>query len=268
MNPYIEILRPSVCLMTLLGIVIGSVVAGVLTSPILIVLAVIASVLITGAGNALNDYYDIETDKINAPKRVLPSGRMKPKNVPPYTFLLYSFGIVISFIISYWFLFLAILNVFISTAYAMKLKKTPLVGSIGVSWLGASAFLAPSLFFNPAIILEVLLLSSIAFFGSLSREVLKAIRDVEGDKKIGAKTLPIVIGEKKSFALAAVFLLIGCVLLAVPFLLSLFNVFYLIGAVPAILLCLYALTQKAPKAQKLVKIAIYLVFLGFMLGSI
>ena len=31
---------------------------------------------ITGAGNAINDYFDLEIDRVNRPRRPIPSGRM------------------------------------------------------------------------------------------------------------------------------------------------------------------------------------------------
>ena len=157
-NPYFTILRPSILTMTILGIIIGSIVAGVLiTHAILVVLAIIAAVLITGAGNALNDYYDLEADKINAPHRILPSGKIQASKIPPYAIALYLIGIIISFFISIWFLALAIFNTLVSAGYAEKLKKMPFIGNVSVSWLNASTLFAPSLFLGPFIGTEVLL---------------------------------------------------------------------------------------------------------------
>jgi len=45
----------------------------------IVILASVAAALVCGAGNSLNDYLDIETDKLNHPKRPLPRG-----DLPPY----------------------------------------------------------------------------------------------------------------------------------------------------------------------------------------
>ena len=42
-------------------------------------MAALVTLLMTGAGNAWNDYLDVEIDKINQPHRVLPSGLVKPQ---------------------------------------------------------------------------------------------------------------------------------------------------------------------------------------------
>jgi geranylgeranylglycerol-phosphate geranylgeranyltransferase len=269
MNAYLEIMRPSVCLMSLLGIVIGSIVAGVF-SPILVIYAIIAAVTITGGGNVINDYFDIETDKINSPHRVLPKGRLSLRKALYWFVILNIIGIGFSFLISIPFLEIAVFNFIISTVYAWKLKKTPFIGNVAVSYLGASPFLASGLILGSFTTLSypIILLSLIAFFGTLAREILKDVRDVKGDKKIKAHTLPIVWGEKASRALASLFLLLGCALLIIPFWYDIFSFPYLIGAGPAIIACVYAITQSPPRGEKTVKIAIFLVFLGFILGSV
>ncbi|MBI4154063.1 hypothetical protein HY501_01900, partial [Candidatus Woesearchaeota archaeon] len=79
---------------------------------------------------------------------------------------------------------------------------------------------------------------------------------------------PQIIGEKKSRYLALLLLYIGCILLVVPLYLSIFRIAYAVGAIPAIALCIYVAKLPAPKAQGMIKVAMYLVFLGFFLGSV
>ncbi|MBL7160638.1 MAG: UbiA family prenyltransferase [Candidatus Aenigmarchaeota archaeon] len=264
MNPFLRIMRPSVCMMSLLGILVGSIVAGV-ASPLLILLAIVAAILITGAGNVVNDYFDVETDRVNAPHRPIPAGKVSLKGALWFFAVLNIIGVVLAVFVSWEFLGIALFNVLVSFVYAWKLKKAPFVGNVAVSYLGASAFLAAGLIEGlPG--LPIITLALIAFFGTISREIFKDIRDVAGDKKIGAKTLPLIWGLGKSRGLAIAFLAIGCILLALP--VPMFSLFYLVGAVPAAALCIFAATRKPARAEKLVKIAIFLVLLGFILGSI
>lgn len=271
MNPYIELLRVSTGALTILGVIIGAVVASVQISAT-IILAIVAAFLINSSGNVINDYFDYKIDKINKPKRPIPSGRIKRNTVLGYFFLLVLVGLVLSYFVSMHFLYIAIVNAIVLFVYSWKLKGTPLIGNITVSWLAASTFLAGALisytFYSlPAV---VVILASIAFLGTLSREIFKDAEDTKGDRKFGAKTLPIIIGEFKAEITASIVLVIAVLSLLLPVYQSLFNYYYYIGMIPAIVICLVAIAKmkKPHKSQKLIKIAMYFVFLGFILGSI
>ena len=56
------------------GVWLGGYLSGLEGGEIRLLLASIAAALVCGAGNALNDYLDIEVDRVNHPGRVLPSG--------------------------------------------------------------------------------------------------------------------------------------------------------------------------------------------------
>ena len=271
MNAYIEMMRPNNGVLAILGIIIGAVVAGTLSLPMAVLLAVVVSFLINGAGNVINDYFDHKIDKVNRPKRPIPSGRVKRNGALAFFLLLTVIGLALSYFISNDFLLIAVINTVVSFVYSWKLKGTPFVGNVAVSWLAGSTFLAAALIkFNFATIPQsVLILASIAFLGTLSREIFKDIEDVKGDKSEGAKTLPIAVGEGKAKFVASLVLLLSVFSLLVPFYLRMFSEFYYVGMVPAVAVCLYAIAaKKAHKSQKMIKISMYFVFLGFILGTL
>ena len=270
MNAYLEILRPTVCLMTVLALVIGGIVSNSLLFPQL-VLAILAGFLITGGGNIINDYFDVKTDRINAPKRPIPSGRFPFKFALPYFAIVNILGLVFAFFINTNFLIIALLNFSVSTIYSWKLKTTPLIGNIAVSYLGAVSFFAAGLItmsFSKTLAHPIFILAVIGFFGTLAREILKDIRDVKGDKVISAKTLPIITSPGKARLVANICLAIGIVLLFTPYVWGMFKIAYLVALMPAVLVCLYTYTKPPEKAEKLVKIAIFLVLLAFIIGSL
>ncbi|MFH0949266.1 MAG: UbiA family prenyltransferase [Candidatus Aenigmatarchaeota archaeon] len=266
MNHYIQIIRPSVCVLSILGIIVGGIVTGVIFNP-LIILAAIAAFLITGAGNVINDYFDFEIDKTNAPSRPIPSGRMERKRALQYFLLINIIGLAISFLVNWQFFVIAIVNTIVLYVYSWKFKKALLIGNIAVSWLAASTFIAAGLI-SQSLPISIIVLSLISFLGTLSREIVKDIEDVKGDRQYKAKTLPIVIGEHKSEIIASIVLLVAVISLFVP--ITLFSNFYFIGMVPAVVVCIAAIIyiKNAHKSQKLIKFAMYFVFLGFILGSV
>ncbi|MDD4447831.1 MAG: UbiA family prenyltransferase, partial [Methanothrix sp.] len=68
MRAYWEILRPFNCMMAAAAAIIGLAIARGL-DPLAAALIFLTVFLITGAGNAINDYYDRDIDAINRPGR-------------------------------------------------------------------------------------------------------------------------------------------------------------------------------------------------------
>ena len=77
MSVYLEMMRPNNGVLAILGILIGAIVAGTFSVSYVILFALVVSFLINSAGNVINDYFDHAIDKINRPKRPIPSGRVK-----------------------------------------------------------------------------------------------------------------------------------------------------------------------------------------------
>jgi geranylgeranylglycerol-phosphate geranylgeranyltransferase len=268
MNPYIEIIRPTVCGLAVLGIMIGALVAGTLAAFPAILLAIIAAFLICASGDVINDYVDIEIDKINKPERPLPSGRISKKAALYYFWILGIVGIIASWFVSLPFFGLALFNFVVSSGYTWKLKPIPGLKNVAVAWLGASSFLAGGLIAGISIPLLLLLLVAISFVVTLGREIIMDIGDMEGDRKAGIRTLPIRFGIKGPKIFAYLLIFLGCILLLAPFALGPFKPAYWIGAVPAVLLCIYSAKLQPRKSRKAIKAAMYLVFLAFILGSL
>lgn len=266
----IELLRPNVCAMAVLGLAIAAAVFGIDIISFRFAIAAAAAFLICGGGNAINDYFDFEIDKINMPKRPLPSGRISGKSALRLFWFVSAAGLALSFFAGFPFFAIALFNFAVSSIYAWKLKRTAIKG-IFVAYLGSSAFIAapfiagfPSSLFGSALLLLIL----ISFFGTLSRQLLMDIRDMKGDKKAGAKTLPLVFGEKAAKIAASLFLLIAAGLLVAPYLQKMVSVYYLALAVPAILLSLYAIAQEPAKGERTIKMATFLVLFAFLVGTV
>ncbi|MBS3054513.1 MAG: geranylgeranylglycerol-phosphate geranylgeranyltransferase [Candidatus Aenigmarchaeota archaeon] len=269
MNPYLELLRPSVCVMTVLALLAGGIVAGTFSPSMAFALVLLAGFLICGSGNAINDYIDYKIDKISMPHRPIPSGRASREGAFRLFAVTGISGLAAAWFVSLPFFGIALLNYVISTAYAYKLKKITFVKNITVSWLAAASFLAAGFIpYEIALGDALLLLAGISFLAAMSREVLKDVRDAEGDKKEGVRTLAHAIGERNAKIFGFMLIYAACIFLIAPFILGTFSVYYWIGAVPAIATCIYASIQPVRKAEKMIKVATYFVLIGFLLGSV
>jgi geranylgeranylglycerol-phosphate geranylgeranyltransferase len=206
LRAYWEILRPFNCMMAAAAAIIGLAIAGGL-EPGWAALIFLTVFLITGAGNAINDYYDREIDAINRPKRPIPSGRVSAWSAFYYSLALFIVGCIFAGLVNQICLAVAAFNSVLLFLYARNLKATPLAGNVCVAFLTGSAFL----FGGAAAGLQGLQANQVpfllSFLVSMSREIAKDIEDMVGDKAGGARTLPILAGERASAALAAAFAL-------------------------------------------------------------
>lgn len=271
----LELSRPENSILTACFVIVVAAMAGETDLQLILTAAAVATV-ITAGGNAINDYYDREIDAINKPKRPIPSKRIKSSLVLGYSVLLFSVGIFMTVFLNIFALILVIFNTILLITYASHLKKTGFLGNIVISYLTGSVFLFGGAVVNtPTSWWIGTVLAVCAFLVTIGREIAKDIEDVKGDKAAGARTLPIMIGTKKSALFAAAFLIIVVLLSPVPYFLEIFHWFYLILIAIADIIFLYSsyllvmkpCSRSASRVQKYLKIAIFIALLAFISGS-
>ena len=279
MNPYLEILRPGNALMGAISIILIAIIDKTISIPI--VLAMITVFFETAAGNVINDYFDYNIDLINKPERPIPSGRISLENGKRYAYLLFAAGTVCGFLISYltanWIPFIIVLIAdVVLYLYAYKLKATPLIGNLAVGFMTGFGFVFGGFTINnPSIVMTSIFLGFFAFVMTTAREIIKDIEDIEGDRKDGARTLPILIGKKKPAILATILIIIDCALCPLLYIYHIFGVLYLVIIAVAVIIFIYSAilimkSQEEPvahKSSKLLKIGMLIAFLSFALGS-
>jgi geranylgeranylglycerol-phosphate geranylgeranyltransferase len=273
LKEFIEISRPSNALFSGVAVLIGALVAGGGVLDISkIILVFLVAIFACAGGNTINDYFDYEIDKINTPRRVLPRGAMSLKAA--YSFSIFSFVVacILAFMVNLLAFSICVAACILMYLYAMTLKRKPFSGNLLVSFLTSITFIYGGTAIGSY--KGVLILALVSFFAMVSREVVKDIEDLEGDVKKGAKTLPSIIGESKSFNLAFVFLLIAVFLLYIPFISNLYGYIYLIIVTPVVIYVLYILLRilknkgDPGKIQRSIKRAMYLVLVIFLLSAI
>ncbi|MDR0901045.1 MAG: UbiA family prenyltransferase [Methanobrevibacter sp.] len=276
MNPYLEILRPGNAIMAVIAVILIAIIGKNYNIPI--ILGIIAVFLATGAGNAINDYFDYKIDAINKPNRPIPSGRISLKTARIYSIILFLIAIVIGFIISFFVnsylpTIIVIFNSILMYYYAYSLKSSVLFGNMAIAFLTASCFIFAGTILD--LINISLYLGFFAFSMTLAREIIKDMEDYKGDKLEGAKTLPIKYGMKISAILAAIFILLASLLSPILYLNGIFNVYYLIPLGIAILIFLIAAfkilsdqsSENSRFVSKLIKIGMLIAFIAFAIGS-
>jgi geranylgeranylglycerol-phosphate geranylgeranyltransferase len=299
MISYLELMRPGNCVMSVIAVAVGALLAagGNLnifldpSSPTAYI-AMLVVFLVTGAGNAINDYTDIEADKINKPRRPIPSGRVSARATLWFTILLFVAGIGLSAFLTYFAFIIAVVNSIMLVIYSRHLQNKILLGNIAVGYLVGSTFL-----FGGAALGNLFLpflLMILAMFSTISREVVKDLEDIEGDKKgflkrlaSGAKKVAerfgmkegeteIKINRRLAKAIAIISMLVAITASPIPYVLGILGFPYLILLVPTVLIFISSIymmaTAKTRKSfartSKIIKIGMNLGLLAYVVGII
>ncbi len=161
---------------------------------------------IGGAANTINDYFDVEIDRINKPTRPLARNAVSPEWAYLQWFILSIIGISLNLFLHSLALFIALVATVVLYWYSARLKKTVLWGNLTVSLMtalalvyGAVAAGHPEHSVVPAVF---------AFLINLGREIIKDVQDIEGDLGGNARTFPVRFGPRKSLFLASGILLL------------------------------------------------------------
>jgi len=142
-----------------------------------------ASVLI------FNDYFDYEVDRINAPSRPLPSGKVTRADVIGLAVATGLVGLACALAISLPALLVGILLWVIGFLYNWRYKQAGLPGNLMVSLSVASTFIFGALSVQALGSGVVWAFSGMAFFFDLGEEIAGDAMDMEGDKKRGSRSL-------------------------------------------------------------------------------
>ena len=270
MRAYIEILRPLNCAMAAFAVFLGaSIASGSFSADV--ALACVVAFLICGAGNVINDYYDYEIDRINAPHRPLPRGVISLSTAWRYALLLFAAGTALAALIGSAAFALAAFNSALLYAYAWRIKRAGGLGkNLTVSYLVASPFLYGGIAASkPGVTLIFVALAALA---NTSREIVKDIADIRGDRG-ECLTLPVRIGVRRSAYVAALFLIIAVLLSPLPYLMDILGTAYLplVGIADAVFLYALFVSLKmsdATKSAKYIKVAMFIALLSFLAGAV
>ncbi|MFB6269495.1 MAG: geranylgeranylglycerol-phosphate geranylgeranyltransferase [Halobacterium sp.] len=231
--------------------------------------AVGATWLATGAGMAINDYFDRDIDRINAPERPIPRGAVSPRGALAFSLVLFAGAFALAVLLPPLALGIAAVNLVGLVTYTEYFKGLPGAGNALVAYLVGSTFL-----FGSAAVGEPLaggVLAVLAALSTFSREVIKDVEDVAGDREEGLRTLPIVVGERRALVLAFVLLVVAVAASPLPYVYGTFGVWYLAVVAPADALMLvagYRSFDDPTAGQKLLKAGTFVAAVAFVVGRL
>jgi geranylgeranylglycerol-phosphate geranylgeranyltransferase len=269
---YLRLFRLGNCAMAALGALLAAVVCvgvdGVSDFAIDVILSMAVVVTFTAAGNAYNDYFDRETDKIAHPNRPLPLGLVTPYGAALSAVALFAVAAALSVFVNVWSVSIVITSIFVMVGYERLLKAEGLAGNLAISWLTGALFL-----FGGAAVDSLDLawiLAALAFLATLGREIVKDIQDMEGDR--GSRlTLPMRIGVKRAGIIGSSAFLAAVALSPLPYLLDLLSIWYVPAVVVSDAIFIYCALihfRNPEKGQRVAKLAMLVALIAFLLGGV
>jgi geranylgeranylglycerol-phosphate geranylgeranyltransferase len=265
-----QLLRPGNCAMTALAVVVGAYVeagSGAWARPVALLLAALAGFAFAGAGNALNDYVDRDTDRAAHPERPLPSGRALPGEARTLQGLLFAAALLCAFALGRDVLTLVGASLLLMVLYEYHLKAQGLPGNLAIAMLTAAPFVVGALTAG-SLGAQTAVLAGLALCATLAREIVKDVEDMGGD--LGRRTLPMRIGASRARRVAQGAVLLGVALSPLPWLVApRLGVagLPLLGLADGALLAA-AWTRDPHRAQQRMKLAMLLALLAFAAGRL
>lgn len=193
-------------------------------------LLVFSTIIIAAAGNIINDYFDVRADRVNRPNSVIIGKYIKRRwaivshwcfNIIAFCTALYLGWYYRSLI----FLFIHFTSITLLWWYSVSLKKKPVIGNLAVSLLAVLVVYLTQQFvlldsfvedkimrysndtvFDIPSVYIVWIFMGMAFLQNFAREIIKDAEDVKGDLVIGARTIPMILGNVATVKLVGVLL--------------------------------------------------------------
>lgn len=246
---------------------------------ITIILLIVATTFVSSHAMILNDLADEEEDKVNAPHRPIPSGKISRRVAIIYSIIIGIIAIICAAMID-------IRNNLpgLSTAFAIffgasldlydfKFKKLGIIGNsvIGLNVIALFIYgsLHTYLVYGTQFNWVPIIIGIGAGVGNIGREVIKGLPDIEGDRAAGNKTLAVMFGPRVAGVIGALMLavLVTCgtiaIILSDLYLISEIIAWIVIAV--AVALAIGIVINQHPKWAYIVKEILLIEFLVYLL---
>ncbi|MFX0170772.1 MAG: geranylgeranylglycerol-phosphate geranylgeranyltransferase [Candidatus Hodarchaeota archaeon] len=270
--------RPINSFLSGFAVVIGAIAA--ISSPLTgrqvigITFGYFATSLIAVGGYAINDVFDVDIDKINAPHRPIPSGLLTLNQARAYSIILFIIGVCLAFLIDIPAFFIAFTGGILLYLYAAYFKRSGFIGNLMIGLLTSIPFIFGGFLTYSY---ETMIYPAIfAFLIIVGREVIKDIEDVYGDRIEDVRSIALHYGVKPARTIGLLILFLLIVLSPLPILLGYYKspiFFGLVIIIDIVILFVgYLLVNRSEeeiivnstRGKKLLKVCITLGIIAFL----
>jgi chlorophyll synthase len=182
--------------------------------PLIMAGVLLAGPMVCGTSQAVNDWYDRHVDAINEPNRPIPSGRI-PGRWGLYIALLWTgLSLLLATVLGLWGFAAAVFGLALAWAYSappIRLKQNGWWGNAacGLCYEGLPWFTGAVVMRAQAPDLRIVVIALLYSIGAHGIMTLNDFKSVEGDKRMGIDSLPVLLGVGNAARFA-------CLVMAVP----------------------------------------------------
>lgn len=170
-----------------------------------------SALLLVASSFVLNDYLDVEVDRVNCPDRPIPAGLVSKRAALIYSTILAVSGSALAMILGFFPFVLALLTFLLSVWYSLSGKQTGVVGNMTVAFCVAQPFVYGAMIATSSLNLSIIMIFLLAFLSNAGREVANGIVDATGDAIKNVRSIAIVHGSRAAALLASVFFLLTAI---------------------------------------------------------
>jgi geranylgeranylglycerol-phosphate geranylgeranyltransferase len=198
----LALVRPRNLAIAAAGVAIGGFLAlGRAALPAALLWAMGSALGLGASGNAANDLFDVEADRINRPTRPLAAGELSRNRALAIAGVAGGLGLWAAWWVSATLFVLGVAALAAMVAYSPVFKARGALGNVAVAVVASLPLVYGAVAagdWRAGVVPAVL-----AAFLHLAREVVKDLEDVPGDLVIGRRTVPIELGPDAGFLTAA-----------------------------------------------------------------
>jgi chlorophyll/bacteriochlorophyll a synthase len=175
--------------------------------PVLLVGFALAGPLVCGTSQAVNDWFDREVDAVNEPGRPIPSGRLPGRTALGVALGGTLLSLAVALVLGGWVLAATLLGLALAWAYSappLRLKRDGWSGNtaVAVSYEGLAWFTGAAIVTNGFPDAEIVLVAALYSLGAHGIMTLNDFKSVEGDRRMGIRSIPVQLGEVRAARLA------------------------------------------------------------------
>lgn len=199
-------------------------------------LLIISTVLIAAGGYVINDYFDVKIDRINRPDEMVVTRHISRDGAMRLFQVLTGIGVAAGLAVAWWAHSWTLMMIIVVIPgllwfYSASYKRQLIVGNIVVAFASALVpmlvaivnadylrhLYGQALQYTPIVGQLYVWLSAFALFALLVtwvREMVKDIQDIDGDREMECRTMPIVWGIQTTKIVSTVLLVLTAALIA------------------------------------------------------
>jgi 4-hydroxybenzoate polyprenyltransferase len=186
-------------------------------------IGLVMAAVLNAASNALNQIYDLEIDRINKPKRPLPSGRLSRREAWRFTWAAYAVALVLAWLVApggrhecFWIVIVATIITILYSAPPFRTKRLGIWANLTIAiprgvLLKVAGWSAVKTVFGT----EPWFIGAVFGLFLLGASTTKDFADMEGDARGGCRTLPIIYGVRRAAWLISPSFILPFIMIAV-----------------------------------------------------